>query len=257
MRNEKTCCPTIMSDTAHCLAQQYSSVSVTFTNHITAPTHVRSFWRGVIPHTIQCTRTHATHNAKRYATCVNEGVISEKNGDRVSQLQDELVTPHSSTFLQSWQSLNWSRNSPTFTEPEDCSVHKFHQLTPLHQPRLVKHNIQLPHGIQVKKVLWVGIYTTINTYGAIGAVPRSLRASRCWLTGHTHAPRGFGPKEIVQGIDLTESWTGHRASITWKQSVKYLSLSKIGRLLSSPHPVLPTTSTWRVGNNGWFKNGSF
>jgi len=218
---------------------------------------VHSFCWGVIPHTIQCTRTHATHNAKRYATCVNEGVISEKNKDRVSQLQDELLIPHSSAFLQSWQSLNWSRNSPTFTEPEDYSAHKFHELTPLHQTRLVKHHILVPRGIQVKMVLWAGIYTTIYTYGATGAVPRSLRASRSWLTGHTHAPRGFAPKEIIRGIDLTESWTGHRASITWKQGEKYQSLSEIGHLLSSPHPVLPTTSTWRVGNNGRFKNGSF
>jgi hypothetical protein len=186
-----------MLDTVHCLGQLHSSVSVTFTNHLTAPTNVHSFCRGVIPYMIQCIRTHTTQNAKRYATCVNEGVISEKNGGRVSELQDELLTLNSSTFLQSWRSLNWSRNSPTFTEPEDYSVHKFHQLTALHQPHLVKQDTQLLQDIQVKMVLWVGMHTTINKYGAIGAVPRSLRASRSWLTGHTHAPRGFAPKEIV------------------------------------------------------------
>ena len=138
-----------MLDTVHYLAQLYSSVSVTFTNHHTAPTHVRSFCMGAIPHTSQCTRTHATHNVKRYASWVNESVISDKTGERVSQLQDELLTPHSSAFLQSWQSLNWPRNSLTFTEPEDYSVHNFHQWTPLHQRHLVKHHILLLQGIQV------------------------------------------------------------------------------------------------------------
>jgi hypothetical protein len=152
-----------MLDTVHCLAQLYSSVSVTFTNHHTAPTHMRSFCRGAIPHTTQCTRTHVTHNAKRYASWANEDVISEKNGDRVSQLQDEL-TPYSRAFLQSWMSLNWPRNSPTFTEPEDYNVHNFHQWTPLHQPHLVTHHILLLRGTQVKMVLWVGIYVYTPPY---------------------------------------------------------------------------------------------